>query len=221
MLKTLSAAVLALICLMTASAAQAATYAYTLAGTLTGGGGQIPSVTNAAFTGTLSYEVTSSGPSPIGVGMDYRLSPLTLELSVLGQTVTLVWANAFLSLVDGSPNMGAGIVPNGYAPVTYEGQPYHVDTSLFFQKSLLPVDIYQPIVPSLSTFTSASFGLGVLVRTDFEDGAISYRTIGGYTAALTSFAVVPLPAGLPLLAAGVGALGLLGWRGRSRRRAAA
>jgi hypothetical protein len=45
-----------------------------------------------------------------------------------------------------------------------------------------------------------------------------FLPVAYYHGTLNSFAAVPLPAGLPLLVAGVGALGLVGWR---KRRAAA
>ncbi|MGV3490909.1 MAG: VPLPA-CTERM sorting domain-containing protein [Devosia sp.] len=216
MLKSLSAALFALAGALFASPSIAATYNYAFTGELTGSSGTVPGVSPFTFTGTMSFDLASADTDSSPDRTRFDLSAFQFSLSTPGHSLLLTGnglyqgTNAALDDIYIQSSQAAQPLA-----VFYNGTPfttYAVTMSLGFSQGVGALTSPLGFVdPWLAGFAQN------LLRLNVSGSGVS----GTYYGTLTSFAAVPLPAGLPLLAAGVGALGLLGWRGRSRKRASA
>lgn len=189
-----------------AQPAAAATTSYAFTGTVTSGWafGAMPDLVGQDFSGVITLSDTGTGGSAWGVGL----------YAVPGTQVSVTYGgNDFQA-----GGTAATLVVNSFWD-SYSST--FTDTTPAFNGSTLGLTAAVALTlldTSGNMLTSGALALPNVVASAIKVLDVAffdrYGQVAKYHGTLDSFAAVPLPAGLPLLAAGVGVLGLVGWRKR-------
>ena len=165
---------------------------------------------NFSVSGDFTVQVTQSagmnGSPEFDVGFEVGFAGGNetnqfVRINSFGQPVPPEWG-ASLNYTSGPPTVFSDVVV-GSASVQLELQRIGDTVSLFFNNSLLVSDT------GADYLGAATFAL-VASSSASSGGSATWENLTVDTAA------TPIPAALPLFASGLGALGLLGWRGKRK-----
>ena len=161
--------------------------------------GSLDIVTQHAVAATYSWTISSSNPNLSGSGTlltDVDVGPATVTSfsgTFGGQATTL---------------LGVGTLGGNDNILNQLTQPELTENGIAFTNTFFNIRLF---------FAPAFNPLDYLIYCDTGSGPCGSREVGFSIVAVPS---VPVPAALPLLATGLGALGVIGWR-RKRKQAEA
>lgn len=172
-----------------------------------------PVLTGTAFTGTFAFDETASDLDgsadgfykSIGAGYGATLSGGSYNVDLTGDVTQITLSDG----LSGSTDRLRLIASN---TVQFGGLDYLIQLTIL----LLDTSGAALVGDGLVTPTLALFPSFPSIQIDVTD--VTNRKTGTYYASLNTLAAVPVPAALPLLGAGLAALGFMGWR---KKRAAA
>jgi hypothetical protein len=170
------------------------------------------------FTGSIEYDDSTPG-NLTALGYHYQGTG-NLNLSWSGgianiNTIDQSGSVIFSGVVAGQPwESSSGTIDTNFS-VTIG---FQFVKFLFSDPPTTQSGSINPILP-LVFDTAASFVLATFVWTDAQGNTAQFYEQGHLTSFSEAPSSVPLPAALPLLAAGLGAMGFMGWR-RKRKAAA-
>ncbi len=178
--------------------------------TLTINGGQLYGATGVNVGGTL-YDVEFLDGSCVNLFGGCKASEFTFQTPDTALSAANALLNqVFLGPYDNTPSLTNGIEFGDYGliltPFSSQGSP---TGTLSFVRSA----VAQNNNPNVISDNSAWL---VYHQISNDESYVPYRTFAKWTAVPP----VPLPAGLPLYAAGLGLMGLIGWRRKQRQNVA-
>ena len=166
-----------------------------------------PVLTGTAFTGTFAFDETASDLDAgadgfyksIGAGYGATLSGGPYSVDLTGDVTQI-------TLSDGPSGTADRLRLIASNTVEFGGLDYLIQLTIL----LLDTSGAALVGDGLVTPTLALFPSFPLIQIDVTD--VTNRKTGTYFASLDTLAAVPVPAALPLLGAGLAALGFMGWR---------
>jgi hypothetical protein len=208
---------------------------YLLAGAVMAAGLSLsaPALAVTLFTEDFESYATGVPAAANGLAPNWTINPGTVDVIGTGTIYQSWYPTKFIDM-NGTPDSAARIETAAIFALT-AGQSYVLSFDLGNNKnsnhqeglafgvgtntsSLTIAGAIASFLPKSFSFVANATGLFSIF---FQDQNLSSGDAGGPILDNIVLSAVPVPAGLPLLGAGLGALGLLGWRARRRSRSAA